>query len=820
MKRLPNAPTTEPLAENWSSRLVARLSSAIVGHPLVSILLGLLLVAACVVGMGGYTYSLDHRVFFSPENPQLQAFEKLHEDYSKTDTVIIALAPKSSSVFAPEFLTALRDLTEQSWQLPYVQRVESLTNFQHVRVDGDNIDTADLVPNPAELNAADLAEIRRTALAEPFLVDSLVNPEGTVAGVRLTLNMPGLKQIEEVPEVVFAIRELVGELRRAHPDIDTHLAGQTIANQAFPEESQADFVRVWPWFMLTMMLVLAVLFRSAKAMSVVVFSCLLAVFAGAGLVGFVNPVINDAVVVAPIMILALAFADGIHLVVTWTQATHAGQDKRTAMVHSLRTNMGAMTLTTLLTAVGFLTLHFNDSPPFRVMGYIVAAGVLIALLLTLLLSAPLLAWLPGRPPKRVWPMMAGDSAQMGRLAEFVIHRRYPLLAVLLLLAAGLLAWVPSNRINDDIVKYYTPDTQFRQDMEFVNNNLTGIGEINYSLPAGGAEQIVEPAYLRRLDAFAQWLKIQPNVTQVNSLVDVIKRVNQVMHGDDPAYYRIPDSREEVAQYLLQYELSLPLGMDLNYLIRFDRSESRLRVSVGSSSGQEIIALDRAAQAWQRDHLPAAMQTPGASLSLMFANIGARSIGGMFSGMLGSLVGASLLVALLFGSWRHGLACFVGNLLPIGMAFGAWGLLNGNIDLGLTLVLGIAFSVVIDDTIHFISKYERARRNGLSCEDAVRSAFRTVGYALMTTSLVLGLGFAWLANSAIQITVNPAIVTCLSIAFALMMDLLLLPILLLLTDKRDMARLPAAENEALALDLAGTDDTPPAPRPIAEGAQHG
>ena len=330
MKRLPNAPTTEPLAENWSSRLVARLSSAIVGHPLLSILLGLLLVVACVAGMGGYTYSLDHRVFFSPENPQLQAFEKLHEDYSKTDTVIIALAPESGSVFAPEFLTALRELTEQSWQLPYVQRVESLTNFQHVQVDGDNIDTADLVPNPAELNAADLAEIRRTTLAEPFLVDSLVNPEGTVAGVRLTLNMPGLKQVEEVPEVVFAIRELVGELRRAHPDIDAHLAGQTIANQAFPEESQADFVRVWPWFMLTMVLVLAVLFRSAKAMLAVVFSCLLAVFAGAGLVGFVNPVINDAVVVAPIMILALAFADGIHLVVTWTQAMHAGPAARPA----------------------------------------------------------------------------------------------------------------------------------------------------------------------------------------------------------------------------------------------------------------------------------------------------------------------------------------------------------------------------------------------------------------------------------------------------------------------------------------------------------
>ena len=203
---------------------------------------------------------------------------------------------------------------------------------------------------------------------------------------------------------------------------------------------------------------------------------------------------------------------------------------------------------------------------------------------------------------------------------------------------------------------------------------------------------------------------------------------------------------------------------------------------------------------------------------MFAHIGARSIGGMFAGMLGSLVGASLLVTLLFGAWRHGLACFVGNLLPIGMAFGAWGLLNGNIDLGLTLVLGIAFSVVIDDTIHFISKYERARRQGLSSEDALRNTFRTVGYALITTSLVLGLGFAWLANSNIQITVNNAIVTCLSIAFALLLDLFLLPILFLLTDKRAMARQPAMAPPTPDGPSAQADLS--APSTLAKGAHHG
>jgi predicted RND superfamily exporter protein len=778
-----------------------RLAEAIMARPRLSIALSLLITLVAGIGLAGYHYSKDHRVFFDADNPRLLAFEKLQEDFARTDTVLIALAPRSGNVFTPEFLAVLQDLTAKSWKVPYAQRAESLTNFQRVQVAGDSITTGDLVAAPAALTPEALADIRATAIAEPFLVDALVNPEGSVAAVRITLNLPGKDPVKEVPEVVSRLRALADEVRRADPGISVHLAGQTVANQAFPEESQADFVRVWPWFSLTMMLVLVYLFRSVKAMLVMFAACELAVVGGAGLVGFFGPTINDAVIVSPVMILSMAFADGIHLVVNWVQAMQTGRDKRSAMVESLKANIGPMTVTTLMTSIGFLTLHFNDSPPFRVMGYIVAVGVLFVLLLTFFFTAPLLAILPGKPPEKVPALMREDSPAMERFASFVIRRRFAVLAVVLVVAGLFISFIPRNVINDDIVKYYTPGTTFRQDMEFMNENLTGVGELNYALGAGGADAIADPAYLKKVDEFAQWLKAQPEVTQVNSVADVVKRVNQVMHGNDPAYYRIPDSREEIAQYLLQYEMSLPYGMDLNYLMRFDRSGSRLRVSVATSSGQTLIAVNDRAEAWLKTNAPAPMQAEGASLYLMFAHIGERSIVGMLGGMLGSLVLESLFVMLAFGAWRLGIASFVGNLVPIGMAFGAWGWLNGNIDLGLTLVLGIAFSVVVDDTIHFISKYERARRTGLSPEDAIRQSFRHVGFALITTTLVLGMGFAWLANSAIQVTVNTAVVTVITIVFALFIDLLLLPVLFLLIDRRQMTA-PAAAPAVLVEPEAG------------------
>lgn len=776
-----------------------RLAEAVMARPVVSIVASLLLTLIAGLGLAGYHYSKDHRVFFDAHNPLLVGFEKLQADYSRTDTVLVAVAPKSGNVFDPAFLASLQELTAKSWKVPFVQRVESLTNFQRVQVEGDSIATGDMVPAATQLNAEALADIRTAALAEPFLVDALVNREGSVTALRLTLNLPNKDPVTEVPAVVNALRALADEVRTAQPGTTVHLAGQTIANQAFPEESQADFVRVWPWFTLTMMVLLVYLFRSVKAMLVMFAACELAVVGGAGLIGFFGPTINDSVIVSPVMILSMAFADGIHIVVNWIQSLQAGRDKRAAMVESLKANIGPMTVTTLMTAIGFLTLHFSDSPPFRVMGYIVAAGVVFVLFLTIFFTAPLLAVLPGKAPQKLPALMREDSPFMERLAGFVIRRRYVVLAGVLAVAALFISLVPRNVINDDIVKYYTPGTTFRQDMEFVNENLTGIGELNYSLDAGGADRIADPAYLKQVEAFAQWLKAQPEVTQVNSVTDIVKRASQVMHGDDPAFYRIPDSREEIAQYLLQYEMSLPYGMDLSYLLRFDRSASRVRVAVATSSGQVLIGLNERAEAWLRANTPAPMQeAKGASLYLMFAHIGERSITGMLGGMLGSLALEALFVMVVFGAWRLGVASFTGNLVPIAMAFGAWGALNGNIDLGLTLVLGIAFSVVVDDTIHFVSKYEYARKRlGLDPEAAIRHSFRHVGVAIVTTTLVLGLGFAWLANSALQITVNTAVVTVITIVFALFIDLFLLPVLFLLIDRRQLPA-PASEEGAEVL----------------------
>ncbi|MCG8461095.1 MAG: MMPL family transporter, partial [Holophagales bacterium] len=352
------------------------------------------------------------------------------------------------------------------------------------------------------------------------------------------------------------------------------------------------------------------------------------------------------------------------------------------------------------------------------------------------------------------------------------------LAVLMTLA------VPTNELNDDFVGYVAPSIPFRVDTDFTVDHLTGIYQIEYSLGAGESGGISEPAYLATLERFAAWWHERPGVIHVRTLADTLKRINRSMHGDDEAYYRLPENRELAAQYLLLYELSLPYGLDLNDEINVDKSSTRFTVTLGNHSAKELIAAASAGEAWLRENGPATMFTHGVGPALMFAHLTQRNIESMLVGTFLALILISAILVVALRSWRFGLLSLVPNLAPAGMAFGVWGLAVGRGNVALSMVVAMTLGIVVDDTVHFLSKYLRGRReHGFGPEDSVRFAFRSVGGALWTTSVVLVAGFLVLSLSSFDMNAATGKLTAITIVLALVVDFLLLPQLLLAFDRQ-------------------------------------
>ncbi len=746
----------------------------VVRRPWLTVIVTLLLIAAAASGIGRLGFKNDYRMFFSPDNPQLQAFEALQNTYTKNDNILFVLAPKDGRVFSRETLQAVRWLTGEAWKIPYSIRVDSITNFQHTRANGDDLVVEDLVEKPEALSDAQLVEKQRIALAEPLLRNRLISPDAAYTGVNVTIQLQEKKPTEVIEAAAYAKR-LAAELKRKYPDIDLYLTGMVMMNNAFPEASQQDMKTLYPTMFLLILVIIGVLLRSIPGTLTTGLVIVLTILATMGLTGWAGVELSPPTTSVPVVIMTLAVADCVHLLTTFLHHLRSGLGKAEAMMESLRINLGPVFLTSITTTIGFMSLNFSDAPPFRDLGNMAATGVLIALVLSVTFLPALMQILPVRATIGE----GNGSRAMDRLADFVIRYRDRLLWGMGALVIVLVAMVPRNELNDQFVEYFDKSIPFRTDTDFVTEHLTGIYLIEYSLSAKEPGGIADPEYLRYLDAFANWLRKQPEALHVNTLSDTLKRLNKNMHGDDPAWYRLPEQRDLAAQYLLLYEFSLPFGLDLNNQIDVDKSATRLTFTLKTLSTKQLLALEERVQRWMKDNLPPYMRAVGTSPSIMFAHIGARNIRTMLTGTTVALFVISLILIVALRSLRIGLLSLIPNLVPMGMAFGIWGLIDGQVGLALSIVSGMTLGIVVDDTVHFLSKYLRARREqGLDAEQAVRYAFHTVGTALWVTSVVLVAGFGVLALSHFQLNAGMGLLTAITIACALLADFFLLPPLLM------------------------------------------
>ena len=744
----------------------------------VIILATIVLVAAAASGARFLTFKTDYRVFFSDDNPQLLAFEQLQNTYTKTDNVMFVLAPKDKTVFKPGTLAAVAELTTASWQIPYSLRVDSITNYQHTEAIEDDLIVADLVPDPAQLDEADLQRIENIAINEPLLVRRLISPNGQVTAVNVTIQLPDEGSGKEVPEITAFARNLVREIEAENPDLDVYLTGMVIMNNSFPEVSIHDQKTLVPIMFAVVLLALVLLLRSVTSTIGTFLVIIFTILSAMGLAGWLGIALTPPSASSPTVILTLAVADCVHVLVTFLHAMRRGADKTSAMIESIRINLQPIFLTSLTTVIGFMSMNFSDAPPFRDLGNIVAMGVTIAFILSVTFLPAFVLVLP----IRVKPGTERNTQFVDRFADFVVTRRKQLFWGMGIVVLTLVSFVPKNELNDEFVKYFDESVDFRVATEFVTENLTGLYTIDYSLSNGESGGINEPDFLHDVERFANWYQQQPGVLHVNTLTDIMKRLNKNMHGDDEAWHRLPDSRELSAQYLLLYEMSLPYGLDLNNQIDIGKSATRMTVTMDSVSSNELLESEKKAQQWLHDNAPY-MKSSGASPSMMFAYIGQRNIRSMLTGTSIALVLISLILIFALRSMKIGIISLVPNLAPAAMGFGLWGLLYGQVGLGLSVVMGLTLGIVVDDTVHFLSKYLRARREqGLSSEDAVRYAFHTVGIALLVTTLVLIAGFMVLHQSAFKLNSDMGLLTAITIGLALIADFIFLPPLLMKADK--------------------------------------
>ncbi|TOI33955.1 RND transporter [Vibrio parahaemolyticus] len=761
-------------------------------YSLLVLLATIFLIIVATIGGKNLYFRGDYDIFFDGTNKQLLAFDEIQTTFAKTDNLAIVIAPEDGDIFTPQTLSLIQKITVDAWQVPYSSRVDSIANYQHTEAFDDDLLVEDLLYSEYELTPERISKVKSIALSEPVLKSALVSEKGDVTVVNITVQLPEMDKTAEVEEVVSSINAMIDRYQRAYPDVTFHKAGIIAMNYAFMTAAQDDSSTLVPTMLVVILVFLTIMLRSILSVIATLIVIIGSVMATMGISGWAGMFLSTATVNVPTLIMTLAVADCVHVIATMRQSMKNGFTKVQSIERSIALNFVPILITSVTTAIGFLMMNMSDSPVLRDFGNLSALGVMVACFLSVTLLPALLKLLP----IHVKMEMSQDQKHfMDRLGDFVVSQRRALLPLSVAVIVVCASLIPLNKVNDESVEYFGQRNEFRQAADFMEERISGMTNISIAIKTNESQGIAAPDFLNTIGEFSSWLRDQPETDHVATLADVYKRLNKNMHGDDEAYYSLPQARELAAQYLLLYEMSLPYGLDLNNQINVDKSSIKMVLTVANLGSVELVDLENRIYQWFAEHAPH-YQVVASSPSLMFAHIGETNMASMLSTLPITLVLISALLIFALRSVRLGLISLMPNIAPAVIGFGLWALISGEINLGLSVVVTLTLGIVVDDAVHFLSKYQRARREGQTAEQAVRYAFHTVGRALWITTVVLVAGFSVLAMSSFRLNADMGQLSAIVIFIALVVDFLFLPTLLMLFDKKAYLQESPSDNARL------------------------
>ncbi len=759
--------------QGWARAVVS-------GRWVVLALLGAAL-ALSIPPMSNLYYDNSNERFFLEGDPHLADFNKLLDRFGDVEYLSIGVdAPEGDpDLFTTETLTVISELTEFLEGRPEVTQVRSLSKYQYTHSDGGLLATDTVFEDIDDPDA--LAEGRDIMAGEQMALGSLISRD--FQHTRIAARVQYMSASNELKmSLMTALREFVADQGYAERGYPLHLSGQPVFAEQFEVLSKRDQAWINPTMALVMIIILFVSFRSFTGTLVpwVLIGAAITLVTGIqGVMGWPHSVVESALVPALIII---GVGVSVHVLVEFYRFRAEGLNPKGAAQATIEHLWVPAFFTALTTAAGFLALSVTQLVPVKQFAWLGAIGAMTLFLLAMTLLPAVLSFIPWFSDRTRHSV---DTGLVARLTSAVPdwtyrHRRTLTLSGLILLTVSLVL-IPNIKVDSNFITYFKQDNPTRADLLYFDDVYNGIQNIDLMIDSGESGGIHEPGFLNRVADLQAWLEEQPESGQVNSLVDFHKQINQSLNFDDPAFRQLPTTREMAAQFLLLYENS---GSDEDLTDLKDFDERFLRVSVpivNMNAGDTRAFLERVEHHIADNHANMPVQISGSLVMYNAQDIYINQ--GMFQSFMVALliIGGSFIV--LFRSVKYGLIALVPSIVPILLTGALLVVLDIPLNLGTMIVGAMTMGIAVDDAIHMMNRYLRARAKGLDAYNAIRSATEQAGRAVVFTSLVLVIGFSVMLLGSFIPYIYTGLFAATIMALALAGDLIFLPAVLHLIDGR-------------------------------------
>jgi len=761
--------------------------------------------------IGAYRVELDP----SPEaylagTPAWVFYEQINRQYEIGEAVVVGLREPGNTVFDVETINAVLELGRVLQDVEGVDRVLSVATADALDRDGDALDLAPLLrTRPATTDGA--IELAHRVRTHPFYGQLLVDARHETTFLFVQLSPEMVDPVQRLT-TVDTIRKQADRFRASHRTV--HLGGTAVTKEAIAAGIQKDTLLFFPAALVLLMVLMWIIFGdwvgATIPIAVVSFSSAVVV----GSLALLGAELNMATATVPTMILVVGLADSVHFLAELRRQFERTEDRRAALLATVEALAWPCLLTSATSAVGFFALITSGVGPLRQFGVATAIGLVSAYLCSMLLMPALLVTMCyPRQRTHQFPAAPRVGRALARFAGWANQRLAATLAVTGLLFGISVAAISQIQIDSDFVGYLDNEHRLRKDLAVLERTLGGVDMMEIIVDGPRPGYFKTPEGLLALDGLVKDLRQLDDVLALLALSDYLRLAKSLMDGGaaDPLG-PLPTKAEEIAQ------LELIDPTTFSFFANDDLSQVRLTAQIRTMSSEELLDLveiteQTASLALQNTE--ASAQTTG--LPPLFAQI----VHNLVADAYGSFGIATLLIllAMWIGLKSFGMAVvtMVPNVLTVGLTFGTMALLGLSFDTNSAFVACLGIGIAVDDTIHIAARYRRARDEGSPTpQAAAQYALTHAGYPVVLTSILLLVGFSVLCLSSFKPTFRVGLLSSILVSFALALDLILLPILLITADRADkrlpgpdeMSRPPAdPEFQALSARLS----RPPPPR---------
>lgn len=714
---------------------------------------------------------VDNVDYFTLKNdPDIAYYDKVKKIFGNDEFFIIAFNFNGENVFSTHHLALLKTITEELEQLEEVREVKSLANVNETIGEKEFFVVQKFLEEIPD-RPKDLERLKNRALSNPIYIKNFISGEGDTVAIFVS--------VYERPEdagyrkrLLDKCKNILGKYKDQTGQV--YMAGWTTTNLYLSQYMKTDISTFIPVTYAFITLAVLFFFRNVFLTGIALLNISICMGSTMGLFPIFGITLNNVTTIVPPVVMALALCDTVHIFsyLDSRLLTEFGT-KEAALIHILKKVFIPCLLTTITTAIGFLSLSLSDIPPIRDFAIIASIGMVFEFIYSFFFLPPLLLFFA---PGKIFVQKNSFDKNNIRLLNFLgrisITRSMPVVIITTLIIGLATLSALNIKVETNLLDYFKKDSPVRQATDFVETNLAGVRTVDVSLVSDSVDAFKQPDSIKIIEKIETYAKTLPGVDSALSFSDFIKDMNKSFHNEDDNYYSIPENKNLVAQYLLLYDFE-----DIDEFVNetFDHAKITIRTSAHLTSEQAKIINSLRAFITALNCEDLDIRVTGRAVFHV------NTIEALVSGQLQSLcIAASVIALILFlvlKSFELGMLSLIPNLFPVIINFGLMGIFSIPLNTATALIAAVAIGIAVDDTIHFLTEYKKQIKKGCEVPEAIEIVVTEKGKAILLSSLILSIGFGTMITSSFVPTVHFGTLSAVIMVTAVFGDLVVLPSLI-------------------------------------------